>query len=352
MTNHPDWNHPAYLNVTGRHRMAYRCVGRADGEPWLVVHGGPGGGCQPGALAPLSLSRHRIVAPDQRGCGASRPAGCTGRNNTAALVSDLERLRKHLGIERWSILAGSWGTVVALLYAQRYPQRVQRLVLRGAFALRREEVGGLLLATPRLRGAGLKERHWPAAPGVTLPVVLKKLGQVLQSGTLGVTGLSAVRGWQWLEVDGAARGMRRVLRHPETSSVPGSLAAARRGWASMQRLQRKLTAQLRRPGARRADRSNWKKFRIQGHYLAHRGFVRPGRLDAAVKQLAHQGVPIDWVHGRFDAVCPPKNSRRWSALGGREAPELVSLTEPCCGHLGGEPAMLAALRARVQEGFA
>jgi proline iminopeptidase len=348
MTTQPDWNHPNYLNVTGRHRMAYRCVGRVDGEPWLVVHGGPGSSCQPGALAPLSLARHRVVAPDQRGCGASRPAGCTDGNTTPVLVADLERLREHLGIERWSILAGSWGAVVALAYAQRHPQRVKRLVLRGAFALRREEVGGLLQAMPRLRRVGVIDREWPAAPGVTLPIVLKKLGQVLQSGTLGVTGLSAVRCWQWLEVDAAARGMRRVLRHPTASPSPASLVAARTAWASMQRLQRKLTAQRRRPGASPEDRSNWRKFRIQGHYLARRGFVGPGVLDGAVLQLARQGVPIDWVHGRFDAVCPPKNSRRWAALGARETPRASSLIEPWCGHLGGEPAMLLALRARVR----
>jgi proline iminopeptidase len=350
MTTHLDWTRPAYLNVTGRHRMAYRCAGRVDGEPWLVVHGGPGSGCQPGALAPLSMARHRIVAPDQRGCGASLPAGCTDGNTTPALVADLERLREHLGIDRWSILAGSWGTVVALAYARRHPQRIERLVLRGPFALRREEVGGLLQAQPRLRRVGVNGSCWPAAPGVPLPIVLKKLGHVLQSGTLGVTGLSAVRCWQWLEVEAAARGMRRVLRHPASPPSPRSLAAARSSWAAMQRLQRKLAAQLRHPGTRRNDRANWRKFRIQSHYLAHRGFVRPGMLDGAVMQLARQGVPIDWVHGRFDAVCPPKNSRRWAALGAREAPSVSSLTEPWCGHLGGEPAMLAALRARVRAG--
>jgi proline iminopeptidase len=345
-----DWSHPRHVPVARHHRMAYRCVGPAQGEPWLVVHGGPGAGCQPGALAPLSVARHRIIAPDQRGCGASRPAGRTAGNNTAALVADLERLRQHLGIECWSILAGSWGTVLALAYAQRHPQRVRRLVLRGAFALRREEVGGLLQADrARLRRAGLREVDWPAAPGAGLPAVLRQLRQVLQSGTLGVASLRVSRCWQWLELAAAARGMRRALRHLDLASSPAPARAARVAWASMQRLQRRLVAQMRRPGATPSDRRAWRKFRIQAHYLQHRGFVRPATLDRAVMALARQGVPVDWVHGRFDSVCPPGNSRRWAALGQRVSAGASSIQEPICGHLSGEPAMLTALRAQVDR---
>ena len=139
------WPVPRHLAVGRGHRMAWREVGPVQGEPWLLLHGGPGSGSQPGQLAPLDLQRQRAIAPDQRGSGASRPRGGLPGNHTQALVADLEALRLHLGLERWSVLAGSWGTVLALAYAHQHPGRIERLVLRGAFALTRREVSGLLL---------------------------------------------------------------------------------------------------------------------------------------------------------------------------------------------------------------
>ena len=103
------------------------------------------------------------------------------------------------------------------------------------------------------------------------------------------------------------------------------------------------------PAYSASDRKAFAKFRIQAHYLQHRGFVRPGALDDAVLGLARQGVPVDWVHGACDAVCPPANSRVWAALGRRLAPLQVTLSGPLSGHLGAEPGMLAALRAVVRR---
>jgi len=337
------WPRPAYLAVGRGHRMAYHLAGNPRGEPWLLVHGGPGSSCQPGMLAPVDLARQWAIAPDQRGCGNSRPAGRTQGNHTQALVDDLDALRQHLGIERWSLLAGSWGTVVALAYAQAHPQRVHRLVLRGAFALSRREIGGLLLPSPRVVRRLGAEPCWSAAPGVALPSVLKRLTQLLQSGTPGVASLRVLRRWGLLESVAAGDGLRRSLRHAAAQQNVALTAAIRRAWAALRRGQRRAQAHARHPGMRRTDRSAWQKFRVQGHYLRHRGFMRPAALDQAVHGLAAQGVPIDWVHGRFDAVCPPANSRRWARLGGR-------LTQPLSGHLGHEPDMLAALRARVRGG--
>jgi proline iminopeptidase len=328
--------------------MAYRLVGAASGEPWLLLHGGPGGACHPGLLQPLDLSRQRAIAPDQRGCGASRPRGCTQGNHTAALVADLEALRQHLGLERWSLLAGSWGTVVALAYARQHPKRVQRVVLRAAFALSRREIAGLVMPSRRVQGRLGSEALWPSAAGAAVSAVLARLRHLLQSGTTGVAAVRVARRWQLLESAGAAAGMRRALRH--LAATPGSgpaLAAARREWTALQRRQRRAVARARRPAVHRADRAALRACRIQCHYLLHRGFVPPGGLDHAVRVLARAGVPVDWVHGRFDAICPPRNSRRWAAVGARER-ALVTLTEPFSGHLGHEPAMLAALRQRVR----
>ena len=335
----PHWPAPQRLICGGLHRMAWRDLGR--GEPWLLLHGGPGSGCSPALLAPFDLQAQRVIAPDQRGAGDSRPSGRTAGNHLAALVADLEALRRHLGLERWSLLAGSWGTVLALAYARQHPDRVTRLVLRGAFALTRREVGGLLLPGTRApKRLGRSDADWPVPAGAPLPWALSRLAQLLQSGAMTAPALQAGRGWALRERRDALLGLRRSLRHLQGRAA----AAQRRAWAGLQRQQRRALAVLRRPRPTPGDRQARAKYRLQAHYLRHHGFVRPGQLDQAVRQLALRGMGVDWVHGRFDAICPPANSRRWAALGQRLGQKNARLHLVASGHLGGEPAMLQALR--------
>jgi proline iminopeptidase len=337
------WQRPLVLPLQAPHRLAYRLRGNPGGSPWLLLHGGPGGAGQPGMLAPLDLSRQWAITPDQRGCGASLPQGRIQRNHTGLLVADLEALRLHLGVVRWSLLAGSWGTVLALAYAQAHPARVERLVLRGAFALRRREVGGLLQPRRALGQTPMPDtRHWPRAAGTSLPALLKRLRQVLQTGTRTVASLRVARCWALSEMRDAERGQRRSLLQAMRQGLP-SVAAMRAAWAALRRGARRQRAAFERP-AGRGDRALQRKYRIQAHYLQHRGFVRPGALDAAVRTLAHTGVRVAWVHGRCDAICPPANSRAWAAMGAATA----SLSLPLAGHLGAEPLTLAALRREVR----
>lgn len=338
----PAWPAPRYLARGALHRVAWREVGDPAGESWLLLHGGPGGGCRPGMLQPFDLARRKIIAPDQRGAGASRPKGALQGNNTAALVADLEALRVHLGVQRWSLLAGSWGTVVALMYAERYPQHVQRLVLRGAFRVTRREVGGLLLPSAR-RGKALHDgAAWPVRAGTPLPSALARLAQLLQTATKGVASLRVVRGWALREMRDAASGLRRSLLHARGIEA----ASVRREWAAMRKQQRRAKARLHRSRISKADHSSWGKYRVQVHYLRHRGFVRPVELDGAVRVIARHGVQVDWVHGRFDAICPPANSLGWARIG-RAAGGRVEVHLPPCGHLAGEPAMRKVLRRSV-----
>lgn len=338
----PGWPAPGYLARGTLHRVAWREVGECSGECWLLLHGGPGGSCRPGMLQPFDLARQRVIAPDQRGAGASRPRGALQGSCTAALVADLEALRVHLGVQRWSLLAGSWGTVVALRYAERYPERVQRMVLRGAFRITRREIGGLLLPQPRKGKAWSSGSTWPVHAGMPLPAALAHLAQLLQSATLGVASLHAVRGWALREMRDASAGLRRSLLHAQGADA----AAVRREWSGLRKQQRRAKAHVLQPRVSKADRLAWAKYRIQAHYLLHHGFVRPAGLDKAVHGIAQHGVPMDWVHGRFDAICPPANSLGWakmaSAAGGT-----VSVHLPPCGHLAGESAMRKALRQRV-----
>ncbi len=343
------WPSPQFLPIGAQHRMAYRVVGNRSGEPWLLLHGGPGASCHPGLLAPLDLSRQWAIAPDQRGCGASRPRGQVARNTAQALVSDLESLREKLGIAQWNVLAGSWGTVVALAYAKRHPARVGRLVLRGAFAVRRQELAGLLQPGAKVLGLVGHEPRWPRAPGYGVPSVLVSLRKVIQSGTVGVAALRAVRRWNMLEMACAAVGMRRSVRQVAVAGDAALAARVRRDWVSLSRGIRRAQAHKDAPRRGPADQRLQGKYRIQAHYLLHRGFVRPGELDRAVRTAAQAGVAVDWVHGRFDAVCPAVNSQRWSAwmaqAGGRS---VLHVTR--AGHLGHEADTLDALRAVVRKG--
>jgi proline iminopeptidase len=158
-----------------------------------------------------------------------------------------------------------------------------------------------------------------------------------------------LRRWALLESACISNGMRRALRQAVTQAPAARAVAVRRDWAASRRQQRKAQASRHRLAAHPSDRAALHKFSIQAHYLQHRGFVRPGALDAAVLALARRGVAVDWVHGACDAVCPPANSRAWAALGRRLAPQRVTLSQPLSGHLGSEPGMLVALRAAVRR---
>lgn len=344
-----NWPGPAWVATARNSIMAYRRLGPATGESWLVLHGGPGSGSQPDLLQAFELDRHQVILPDQRGAGLSRPRGRTAGNHTEQLVADLEGLRQKLGIECWSVLAGSWGTVLALRYAQRYPQRVARLVLRGAFGLRQAEIRGLLHPHAIRERCVARSIHWPRAPLSGAPRVLARLEQVLQVGAPRVAALRLIRCWNLLEQGAVLRGMWRSLVHAAGLKDQPLASAIRRNWAQLRRKRRQAEAGLNKPGIGHADRRGWQKFRIQSHYLRHKGFLRPGDLDRAVRALAQHGIASDWVHGRFDAVCPLGNSQRWVGLAQGLLPGLAHGHWPCAGHLAGEAAMGAVLRRVVQS---
>src|ERR1700761_9162222 len=128
------------LRVSAVHEIYYEESGNPHGKPALFLHGGPGGGTEPAMRRFFDSRRYRIVLFDQRGCGQSRPHGELRENTTWDLVADIEALRAQLGIERWLVFGGSWGSTLALAYGERHPERVTELVLRGIFLLRRSEL--------------------------------------------------------------------------------------------------------------------------------------------------------------------------------------------------------------------
>ena len=129
-----------YLQVSPVHSLYFEESGNPEGKPVVFLHGGPGGGTSPKQRRFFDPARYRIVLFDQRGCGKSRPNASLEDNTTWHLVADMEQLRRHLGIERWQVFGGSWGSSLALAYAETHPERVTELVLRGIFLLRRWEL--------------------------------------------------------------------------------------------------------------------------------------------------------------------------------------------------------------------
>lgn len=128
------------LAVGDGHEMAWWQAGAPDGLPVVFLHGGPGGGSQPSARRSFDPARFRIVQYDQRGCGESTPHATLEANTTQHLIGDLERLRQHLGLARWMVAGSSWGSCLALAYAQAHPDRVLALRVSGVFTCRRSEV--------------------------------------------------------------------------------------------------------------------------------------------------------------------------------------------------------------------
>ena len=128
------------LKVSSLHELYFEECGNPDGKPAVLLHGGPGGGSTAVMRRYHDPSRYRIVLFDQRGCGRSTPHASIDENTTWHLVDDIEQLREHLKIERWQVFGGSWGSTLALAYAETHPERATELVLRGIFTLRRAEL--------------------------------------------------------------------------------------------------------------------------------------------------------------------------------------------------------------------
>jgi proline iminopeptidase len=129
-----------WLPTGGRHEIFYEECGLRDGKPCVILHGGPGGAINPTMRRFFDPKRWRMVLFDQRGCGRSRPNASLEDNTTWALIEDIERLRVHLGVEKWAVFGGSWGSTLALAYAITHPDRVESLILRGVFLLTQREL--------------------------------------------------------------------------------------------------------------------------------------------------------------------------------------------------------------------
>jgi proline iminopeptidase len=298
------------LRVSPLHQLYFEESGSPRGKPVVFLHGGPGGGTSPAMRRFFDPRRYRIVLFDQRGCGKSRPHASLVDNTTWHLVADIEALRVHLGIERWQVFGGSWGSTLALAYAQRHPRRVTELVLRGIFLLRRSELEWFY-QNPEGAAAlfpDLWERY-------VAPIPPRERGD-----------------------------MMRAYYRRLTSRAARQRAAAAHAWSVWEGATSFLKASAGYV-AKFADPEYAAAFaRIECHYFVNRGFLRrDDELLRGVRRIRH--IPAVIVQGRYDVVCPMRSA--WALH--RAWPEAQLRVVPDAGHSAFEPGIAAALVAATDR---
>ncbi len=261
------------LDVGDGNHVHWQTSGNPDGKPALVVHGGPGSGSGAGSRRSFDPARYRIIQFDQRGCGlsqphASDPATDMSVNTTQHLIADMERLRQHLGVERWLLFGGSWGSTLSLAYAERHPERVTEIVLAAVTVTRRSDVDWLY------RGVG---RFFPEAwerfrDGV--PVA---------------------------DRDDLVAGYARLMEHPDVE-VRRQAARDWCTWEDAVLSQEDYGAAT--PYTDRVGDARLAFVRICSHYFANGAWLEDGAIIRDAHRLA--GIPGVLLHGRLDLGGPPQ----------------------------------------------
>jgi proline iminopeptidase len=297
-----------YLAVGDGHEMYYEQSGNPSGKPAVFVHGGPGGGGDVNSRRFFDPKRYRIVVFDQRGSGRSRPHASLEANTTWHLVADMERLREHLDIDRWLVFGGSWGSTLALAYAETHPRAVSELVLRGIFLLRDLELKWFYQFGASLLFPEQWQKFVAPIPPAERHDLLGAFHRRLLSDDSAVR-LEAARAWSVWE--GATSSLfPNVKREDQFGSPEFALALAR----------------------------------IEAHYFVNRGFFSSeNQLLEGVERIRH--IPGVIVHGRYDVVCPIDTAfelhRRWP-----EADFRIVLD---AGHSAYEPGITAELVAATDR---
>ncbi|MBD3657750.1 MULTISPECIES: prolyl aminopeptidase [Marinobacter] len=289
------------LAVDPPHELYIEECGNPDGLPVLVVHGGPGGGCEEYYRRFFDAERFRIILFDQRGAGRSTPLAELGGNTTAGLVDDIERIRGLLGIRRWLLFGGSWGSTLALVYAQTHPARVLGLVLRGIFLCRPEDIHWFYQQGASRIFPDYWQEFLAPIPATERDDLVGAYYRRLTSSN-ELEQIQAAKAWSvWEGRCATLHPNPRVVEHFGHPHVAIALA------------------------------------RIECHYFMNQAFLEPGQILRDAGRLA--GIPGVIVHGRYDMVCPLDNalalSERWPDA------ELRIIRD--AGHSASEPAIVDAL---------
>ena len=291
------------LQVSDVHTIAWEQSGSADGIPVVVIHGGPGGGGQPSYRQYFDPAAFNIIQFDQRGCGKSTPYAELEGNNTQASVSDLEALRAHLGLEKWHVFGGSWGSTLSLIYAQHHPERVMSLVLRGIFMCRKSELHWFYQDGASHLFPDAFEPYRNHIPTEEQSDLISAYYKRLTSDDVEVRRAAAMEWTRW------EMATSRLFPDPEylekADDLDFAVAFAR----------------------------------IECHYFINGIFVEEGFILKRAKTIEH--IPTVIVQGRYDVVCPPRSA--WELHKAMPQSRLVMV--PDAGHSMGEVSIARELVA-------
>ena len=293
------------LKLDETHTMYWEECGNPEGVPILFLHGGPGAGVMAVHRRFYDPSHFRIVLCDQRGAGRSTPHASIERNTTDHLLSDLEALRAHRDIEQWHMFGGSWGSTLALAYAQAFPERCLGMVLRGVFTCSPREIEWFLEGMGRI-----------------FPEAWRDFSRAVPEN----------------ERDALLPAYIRRLNDPD----PEIHLPAARAWATYEARCSTLRPNPDAVAAMSDGRGMLALARIEAHYLAHGAFLALGQLLEGVERIRH--LPATIVQGRYDMVCPIETADRLA----RAWPEAEYTIVPDAGHSALEPGTRAALLRAVE----
>jgi proline iminopeptidase len=298
--------HCGRLALDDGYDLYFEQSGQPEGLPVVFLHGGPGAGMEPGMRRFHDPNHYRLVMFDQRGAGASQPSGDVRQNTTQLLVGDTERLREHLGIERWIVSGGSWGTTLALAYAQSHPERCLALVLRGVFLGAREEMHWVNQGMRRL-----------------FPLEWQRC----------VAGMSEA---EQEHLHSTVRS--RIMGNDSAAAVAAATALAKFEWlcASTKPNEAEIDAELTPEFALTYSR-------LVCHYVMNDFFLAPEQLLRGMDRIQH--LPGHIIQGRWDWVCPP-----WSAVRLHQTwpGSRLALVEQS-GHMSSEPGIATELLRTMES---
>lgn len=293
-------NNKFWLDVGDNHQVYVEESGNPDGIPVVYCHGGPGGASNSLIRQLFDPELYRIISYDQRACGLSKPFLSIENNTTADLISDLEKIRCYLKIEQWVVAGGSWGTTLALLYAQAYPERVSALLLRGIFLGRKQDLAWLYEAqgAAKLFPDYYQEFIKPiSAEHKTASQIIKAYFELLTSDNQ-IQQLNAAKSWCLWESQISRLHFTPNLK-PEATEAHHSLAMAL----------------------------------LEAHYFANNCFISENQILDNINKIQH--IPATLIHGRYDAVCDL--SQAWQLNQAWENSKLLIV--PKAGHSLGETAI-------------
>jgi proline iminopeptidase len=294
------------LPLTQGHVMYWEQIGNPDGQPVLFLHGGPGAGAGTVHRRFFDPAHWRVVIFDQRGAGRSTPLGSLTANTTPDLVDDIERLRRHLGIERLLLFGGSWGSTLALAYAQAHPERVTGMVLRGIFLGRPSEVAWFMQGIATV----FPEAHAAFTGALPEGERVELLGNYL-----------------------------RRLTDPD----PAVHMPAAQAWSAYEGSCSTLLPNVESVASFSQDRIALGLARIEAHYFANDLFLPEGGLLGGMRRIANLQAEI--VQGRYDMICPPCTA--FDLMAAWPAARLTVV--PDAGHSALEPGIRRALVAAVER---